>query len=366
MNRFFFVLIAAFTALALLLSGCTGAPAETQPATEAPTETVEVTEAPTEAPTEEPTEPAPQFFNPLTGEGLDAPLERRFVSISIGNTYDAMPTYGLSQADIVFEMYVNHLITRLLALYTDPSEVPAIGSIRSHRYHFTDIALAYDTIAAHAGGSNVVIRDADRSGVDHMNIDTSDATSYSFRDRARNASGYPWEHCLFARGEGLYAAAENRGFRTDLDPEKDFGLTFGQGQVLSEGQAAGNVTLTFRLGGSSKDSSFTFNPETGLYEFTQYKTPMTDGNTGSTVAFRNVIIVLAETWSDKDAYQVSNLVGQGEGFFACDGFMIPILWNRESETSVFRFTLSDGTPLPMGVGNSYIAVAPLSSTVAAQ
>lgn len=362
--------IAALLALSLMLCGCTAAPAETQPATEAPTEHTEAatepTQEPTEPPTEEPTEPAPQFFNPLTGIPQDTPSDKRIVSVSIGNTPDAMPTHGLNQADIVFEMYVNHLATRLLALYTDVSDVEAIGSVRSHRYHFTDISLSYDTIAAHAGGSNEVMWDTNRSGIDHMNIDTSGSTYYSFRDQTRKASGYPWEHCLFAAGPGLYDLAEERGFSTSLDPEKDFGLRFAEGQALTDGAAASTVTLSFTLSGYSKVSRMTFNPDTGLYEFTQYNAPMYDGATGEPIAFRNVFVVLANTWTDSDGYHVSDILGSGDGYFACDGFMIPIQWHRETETDPFTFTLADGTPLAQGVGNSYIAIAPLLSAVTAE
>lgn len=199
-------LIACLLALNLLvLTGCaSGTPAATGAPAELPTGAAT---APSQEPSLEATEPptdatiaSAQYANPLTGEKLSEPLQKRIVSISIGNTSDAMPTHGLSQADIVFEMYVNHLTTRFLALYTDPSAVSAIGSVRSHRYPFTDLSLSYDTIAAHAGGSGKVIQDANRSGIDHMNIDTSGSTAYSFRDKIRSANGLPWEHCLFATG----------------------------------------------------------------------------------------------------------------------------------------------------------------------
>jgi hypothetical protein len=62
-------------------------------------------------------------------------------------------------------------------------------------------------------------------------------------------------------------------------------------------------------------------------------------------------------------YHIAELVGSGEGYFACGGKIIPIKWSCESEGSPILFTLADGTPLELGVGNSYIALAPLKSTV---
>ena len=41
-----------------------------------------------------------------------------------------------------------------------------------------------------------------------------------------------------------------------------------------------------------------------------------------------------------------------------NGKLIPIQWHHESKDAPFTFTLSDGTPLELGVGNTYVAFAP--------
>lgn len=367
-------LLALILALTMLvLCGCGGTSEETEPSTEPSTEpTTEVTSEPTtEAtePTTEAAEPAPQFRHPLTGELLDAPVTTRFLTASVGNTKDAMPTRGLSQADIVFEMYVNGLTTRLLGMFSDPSQVYAIGSIRSQRLHFTDISHAYDTIAISAGGSSYVMGDVNRSGIDYLNVDTSKSTSYSYRDTDRHDSGYSWEHCLFAYGGGLYDYAKSSGYSIELDQEKDYGMQWAEDKALTDGQPASTVTLTFRLSTSHKDSIFTYDPETGLYSFTQYNMEMVDGSNGTPLGFRNIFIMLARTWTETESgnhYHVSELTGSGEGYFACDGYMIPIQWHRPTEDDTFTFTLTDGTPLEQGVGTSYIAIAPLQSEVTSE
>lgn len=369
-------ILALLLALSMLaLCGCGSSPVETEPSTEPSSETTEptteATEPTTEAtePTTEATEPPPQYRNPLTGELLDAPLTTRILSASIGNTKDAMPTRGLSQADIVFEMYVNGLTTRLLGMFTNPTDVYAIGSIRSQRLHFTDISHSYDTIAISAGGSGYVMSDVNRSGIDYMNVDTSNSTYYAFRDQDRRSNGYSREHTLFAYGEGMYEYAEEKNYSTKMDQEKDYGMRWAEDKALTDGQSASTVTLTFRLSSSHKDSVFTYNPETGLYGFTQYGMEMVDGTGGTPLAFRNVFFLLAKTWTETASgnhYHVSELVGSGDGYFTCDGYMIPIQWHRATEDDVFTFTLTDGTPLEQGVGTCYIAIAPLQSEVTAE
>ena len=88
---------------------------ETVPPTEAPTEppTEAPTVPPTEPPTEAPTEPDPDAFipdgnvNPLTGlcDGIsDEALNTRPVAVMINNMIKALPQWGISQADIIYEM----------------------------------------------------------------------------------------------------------------------------------------------------------------------------------------------------------------------------------------------------------------------
>lgn len=369
MKRIFALILALSM---LVLCGCGGSDAATEPTihptTEATEPITENTEATTEAtePSSEETEPVVEYRNPLTGEILDAPMTTRIISASVGNTKDAMPTRGLSQADMVFEMYVNGLTTRLLGLFTDPSDVYDIGSIRSHRYHFTDISQSYDTIAISAGGSGKVMGDVKKSGIDYMNVDTGKNTSYAYRDKERQDSGYDGYHCLFALGAGLYDYAKEKGFSTELDQEKDYGMRWAEDKALTEGQSATTVTLTFRLSTNRKDSVFTYNPETGLYGFEQYGMEMIDGRNSVPMTFRNVFILKADTKTDEDAYHVSQIIGSGEGYFACDGYMIPIQWHRATDNDTFTFTLTDGTTLEQGVGTCYVAIAPTQSEVKAQ
>lgn len=365
-KRITLALTAALLAVALAFAGCVSQEPvpTTQPSTEAPTvpPTDPPTEAPTEPPTQAPTDPPPT--NPLTGEVLEAPLENRVVAVTINNVPKALPHYGVNEADLFFEMFVNDYATRGLALYTDITRVPQVGSVRSLRYNFTDIGLSYDAIVCHSGGSDSVLSDARTSGVDHLKIDTSTSTGYSFRDFDRRSAGYSWEHCLFARGEGIYDYAAASGMGTAMDPGRDFGLRFAE-DGTPDGDSAAAVSITFNHKGSKKNSSFDYDPETGWYLFSQYGDPMVDGATGERERFRNVIVILTSVTNKaagNNVYHVADLDGSGSGYYACGGRLIPIVWSRSGD-GPFVFTHEDGTALEMGVGSSYIAIAPTASTV---
>ena len=58
-----------------------------------------------------------------------------------------------------------------------------------------------------------------------------------------------------------------------------------------------------------------------------------------------------------------DVVGSGSGWFVHNGQMVEILWSRDSATSNFVYTYTDGTPLTLGVGKTYIAVTPHNAAV---
>lgn len=369
-------IIAIALALCLLaLCGCgansqaettvptTEVPTTAAPTTEAPT-TVPPTEEPTEPPTEAPTEP-PVPTNPLTGETLEETMETRFFAVTINNVQGAMPMYGVSKADLFFEMFINDYATRGLALYADIREVSSVGSVRSLRFNFTDLAQIYDAVVVHASGSKYVLSDADEAGIDRLSAE-SEKANYFYRDQSRISAGYAWEHTLFIRGQETMDHAESKGIRVTRDLERDFGLRFAEDGTPTDGEDASVIDIRLIHKGVPKKTKMTYDPDTGLYQFNQFNRDMWDNSENQPVCFKNVIVMFCTVENQvygKTTYHVADLIGSGDGWFACGGKIIPIKWTHENMEDPIVFTHTDGTPLELGVGNSYIAFAPLESTV---
>lgn len=362
-------IIAMILALTALLAGCGGkepvstAQAPTQPAlTAAPTE--EPTTAPTTEPTTVPTtEPEPQFRHPLTGRELDGPMTDRVFGFSIGNTKESLPHYGVSKADLVFEAFANGLTTRRFAMFTDIGNIESVGGSRSMRVQFSDLALGYDAIALYAGGSPYVLGDLKKSGVDGIVSEQWGADFY-YRDKDRMNNGYNYEHCLFVRGADLLNYAQSEGFRVTQDADKDYGLHFTENAMPADGEDAGIVNITFKLSNRSKPTIMTYHPEHGAYTMNQYDVDMVDGYyDNAPELYKNVFALTCTYHTEERIYHVPETVGEGEGYFACDGKIIPIQWHRADNNSPFTFTHMDGTPLEQGIGSSYIALIPTGSTV---
>lgn len=365
-------IIALMLAVCLLLCACGGdKPEDTSAGTTAP----ETTAAPTETTvppttegtvetTAETTEPPVLYRNPLSGAPMDEPYTGRVFAITINNISQALPHRGVSQADIFFEMFVNNYMVRGLALYSDPTDVEAIGSIRSLRYNFTDLCQAYDAIVVHAGGSDYVLSDLRSSGVQNISVE-SEAADYYFRDSSRYNSGYAWEHCLFVKGRELVEYADSKGYGVTREPGRNYGLTFTEEPILS-GETATKISINLKHDGVTKNTTMTYNETSGRYVYSQYGQVMVDGNTEAPECFRNVIVMFCRVSDEthgETVYHIANLLGSGTGYWACDGQIVPICWSRSGDSDPFTYTLEDGTPVELGVGNTYVALAPSNSTV---
>ena len=106
-----------------------------------------------------------------------------------------------------------------------------------------------------------------------------------------------------------------------------------------------------------------YDEELGKYVWVQYwgKT-MKDEITDEVEAFENVLVLRANT-SSISVYQMVDFVTGGEGYFACNGKYIPILWSCADETSPILFTTLEGEPLQFGVGNTYIGVIDVKNNI---
>lgn len=347
------VLVICIAVAVILVVNSNNTPEETTPPTTVPVTTAAPTTAPTTepttAPTTEPTEPPVLYRNPLTGEPLDAPCMNRLFTSTINDVPAALPMVGVQDADLFFEVLVNGGATRGLAMYTDVTKVEKIGSIRSARYPFVDICEAYDAIFAHAGGSAYVMNKIYNCGIDNL----PDNGNYYYRDSDRMGAGYDWEHCLVVNGTDMLQYAKDMEYRTTTETEMDYGLHFTEGAVPN-GETAN--TIDFQLWSNTRQ--MVFNETTKTYDFWQYGRESMEAFTEQQVNFKNVLLLQMNVYTDENNYHISALDGTGNGYYACNGKIVPIIWHHEDEYTPFTFTLEDGTPLEMDIGNSYIGFIP--------
>lgn len=333
--------LAILLALALILcSGCGG------PKSEKPSVSNNKTDAKNQT-----------YYAPLTGELLDEePANTRPYAVMINNIIYAQPQVGVGSADMIYEVPAEGGITRMMAIFSDLSDLEAVGSIRSLRPYYLSVALSYDAIVIHGGGSEQAYSDVKTYNADNFDgvRDAKASSAIFYRDSSRGQHGS--EHTLFFHGTKVADLVQEYGFRTEHNSGYKTGLTFSDDAVSQCTGDAGTIQVTFN---TSKSTQFTYQSDSGKYTAVQYNDDYKDGATGEKVAFSNVL-VLSAAMSTVDSYGrlAVELTGSGDGYLACGGKYVPIKWSRSSINDCFTYTLADGTPLNLARGTTYVGVVP--------
>jgi hypothetical protein len=307
--------------------------------------------------------PSPETLkNPLTGETVDSDRSSvRPYAVMLNNINVALPQCGVSQCDILYEVLAEGNITRLEGIFTKLDGVGAIGSMRSARPYYITIAQSYDAIYVHAGGSEQAYSDISSKNINDIDgVRGAYATKYFYRDKTRQKYGI--EHSMFTTGEKLLSCTQELGYRTDHDGTFDYGLTFSDSVDLgTETSPAATVNVSF---GGIKDTGFSYHSDTGYYTAKEYGSDYIDGTTQTTVNFKNLVVLFADT-SIVDDYgrRAVQLVGTGTGYFMVNGKSVPITWSHASESEPFVYEYKDGTPVTFGIGKTYIGVVPTGSNI---
>lgn len=318
---------------------------------------------PEPTPTPEPAQAPVRYRNFLNGEPLDEPDYTRPFAVMINNIIYAQPQCGVGDADIVYEVLAEGGITRMMAIFSHIGDAGILGSIRSIRPYYVDIALAYGAIPVHSGGSVGGYGHIAELGVNNIDGGTTEYTDEAFyRDQARMANGY--EHSMFTTGSGLLTCAEKLGYALEVSGTYSSGLSFSSAgnAAPAGGEDAAEINITFSSVGS-KTTKLHYHEDTGVYTAEQHGGDYVDGNTGEALAFTNVLVISAETVQlDGEGRLSVELTGRGGGYFACGGKYSAIEWSRAGLTSPFVYTLSNAVPLDLGVGKTYIAVVPTTGS----
>lgn len=351
--------------LILVLCACSKKEPDPTPTPEPTPEIVTPSPTPTPTPTPEPT-PEPVDYgnmNPLNGLPLDdAHLKRRPVAVMFNNLKAALPLMGITKADLIYEALAEGGITRIVGFFKNTSEVPTIGTVRSTRAYYLDIAQGHDAILMHVGGSAEALNLISSRGM--YTLDGLRNYPFYYRDQARVKSA-GLEHSMMAKGDVIdsYIAEQKSArilYEDDYDP---YSMTFADTATPEGDTAAKVVSITFS---SYKTGVFEFNEEDKLYYVSQYGKPLTDGEDSAQLTVKNVLVLYANVSQipgDTAGRLKTELVGSGEGTFICDGKAEAITWSKRSVNDPFVYTQANGEQLKLAAGVSYINIVPTTAKI---
>ena len=339
--------LSVFSAALLTFTGC-GKKEEPAPAT---TEATTIERITTEATTED--KHPGENYNELTGEWSKEYESKRPVAVMINNIKDALPSSCTKQADIIYECMVEGGITRLMALYSDYADLEKVGSVRSARHYYINIANEYDAIYVHYGQSKPAKKLLDKKEIDNINGMTYDPGFY--RDNSRVAP-----HNAYTTGERIVQGIKDMQYR---DKYKEEGhtqvLNFNEEDTdLESSQAANTVHVNFS---SYTQPYFIYNAEKKIYDRYEYNSPQIDNmadENDNVLQFKNVIILQSkyECINPKNDLQELTQKGSGTGYYCTNGKAIPIKWSKSGKKAPVKLTTEDGKDLLLNPGKTWFSI----------
>ena len=227
------------------------------------------------------------------------------------------------------------------------------------------VALGHDGVFVHAGGSHYVYDTIAQLGVNDVDgVKGTNASGIFFRDPDRTPGvSYAWEHTLMADGEAMVEKLTANGLLGPHSEGYEYEMSFTEDGTPQDGQAANTITVTYS---NYKNTVFQYNEDKQVYLVEQYDSPFIDGNDGSQLSTTNVLVLQTDYSTMDDGYYSDVSLTSGTGYFACGGKMIPITWEKGDHYNQLRYYTQDGKPLTLGVGKSFVCIAPTSRDVVAE
>ena len=329
-----FRLTAVLLAAVLLFSpvGCGGA--------EQPDTTATTTATPTTVTT---TAPPVRYINLLTGEqNLETP-KNRLIAFMIGNSgYSGyLQQKNIDKADFYMESETEGGITRIMAVFGSIENLPdEIGPVRSARTHFVKMAKALDAIYGHVGGSTL-----GKQLIRTLGVRDLDSLTQVSAELKGTSNGRWVEHVKVFPKSKVTAAITQRKLATTTTTKSPY--AFGD----KKGDGVGNAVQVAMSG--SYYSSFTYDAAKGLYvkHRGNLTTPVHTAYDGDPIAVKNVIVMYGNRFQE-DAGHISFTLSSGTGVLLVNGTSREIKWSRTN--SQLTFTETDGTPLTVAVGKTYV------------
>jgi len=216
---------------------------------------------------------------------------RRPVAVMQPVDPQARPIAGFSDADMVFEMpnpAEGIFVTRLIGVYQceTPEEV---GSIRSARHDYINVAQGLDAIFVGWGGSAFAIKKLDEGVID--NLDCNDqggksASSYCFRKERTGPMRI--EDTGYIKFAKVLEAAKNFGYRME---SKFVGYPHQEDKPLESRVSGGRLRIGFP---GNMEAEYDYDRETNSYKRIWGGVPDTDRTTKERIAPKNVVVAIAE------------------------------------------------------------------------
>lgn len=316
----------------------------------------------------------PFYINPLTGLVVSDPdvLNQRPVAIKVTNyPRYVRPQSGLSEADIVYEYYMEWGISRFIGVFYG-EEAEKVGPVRSGRLFDEHIFRMYDSFFVYGYADVRVIeyfealeKEIVRRFVLENDLDKAKTCGVDWPSRLcrdRELEGYNTMFANTAAVQRYFDLNYGNNQRPDLR-----GMYFSD-HVTPSQEPATIIKLRYS---PSMYNYWEFEPQSGFYvrwQETQGSMdlsvetylPHYDALTGERLSAANVVFLVVDhkfhAYTEGSHIMGMNLNGQGLAFVFRDGFYYPAQWMRPEEGGVLQILTPEGDPFPLKPGQTWFEV----------
>lgn len=300
-------------------------------------------------------EPVIVYRNIFDGSIVENEIkEYKAVGIMIENTAAARPHYGLSKADVVYEVIKERFEETRFMAYFEGEFPEKVGNLRSIRVPFVRIYNEWHVGLVHYGGAGENTSDDEANalgllpkmyipirfdGVSGLNDE------YFFRSTDR-----PSPHNAYIK---LEEATQDL---PAMWPPKHF--SFDEVKFSTSDDTATEVIIDYPTKSADK-VSYTFDSELGQYERFINDKPHMDGLYDESIKVTNIIVEYAKhELVGTEGYVLVEFKYAGKADFFINGKHISGTWVKDFEDDVTHWITDTGEELVIVPGNTWIQVVP--------
>ena len=271
---------------------------------------------------------------------------RRPMAVMMAGDTEAYPLSGLSEADLVVEMpVVTGGITRMMAVYVC-GEPEIIGSLRSARHDFIPLAMGFDAIFAHWGGSHFAL-DKLNAGI----MDNIDAI-VDYHSAYYRQPGIARPHNGFTSMERLFNAAEKFGYRLENNFE---GYPHYAAENFNGSAKDGVLKINYPY---SWNVEYRYQAEDNSYLRWRGNKKEIDKNNSEQIKAKNIVVMYAASRQIEGQYNDVDVEGEGKAFVYNNGEEISGRWKKDknNKNSKLYFYDDNGGEIKFVPGQIWVEI----------
>lgn len=267
----------------------------------------------------------------------------------IENSPDARPQSGIRDAGVVYEAVAEGGITRFLTLFQE-AQPGYIGPIRSVRPYYLDWLVPFDAPVAHVGGSAEAIAQIRAENI--KDLDYGVNSGYYQRISTRYAP-----HNVYTSRAKLLELQNSKGWN-----KSEF--TGWERKAEAPSAAANAKSISLNISSFLYNPIFSYDVASNSYIRSQAGKPHVDEKTNLPIAPKTVIaIVMPKSIHPDGVHTVYGTSGSGKAFVFQDGIVTTGTWEKADRKTQIQFKGADSKPIPINIGNVWISVVGLESSV---